>query len=306
MKFILILCLILAFVSCSAKEEPSAEIPPLQNPEIVMGTFSLEGLEFPDANTERLPFYYEMNEGAVFSDWCVNGDEYYQRNFVKQYFCEHKEAENIASALIFMDGISNYNHHPTTKPKNFDDVNEAENDYLIHCAFEATPEIYYGSSFYDSGDGSFGFENSDHIVTKVLGLIYSETGYFGTEVKYAEDVERTFHYLYGDEAEFKPEYIESQQVCYVPSAEIFVIFSEGVGGFRIPQILSIEEENGIYNVEAVWTFAMDYDFTKADETGILELNAEVYEKQYLENEIYSYSLKKEADGRFILLGMKRS
>ena len=67
---------------------------------------------------------------------------------------------------------------------------------------------------------------SENIVSKIstyLSEVYSEP----IEIRYAEDVEKTFHYLFGDNAEFKPELLYYPTQYYFPEAEIFISFSDG-------------------------------------------------------------------------------
>lgn len=298
-------------------EKPEETIEPEQPSENQKGPedwyaeyFSFEVPEFPDADTSKLPL-------TDVSGWCLEGTDIISTTLVDQYFCDHPEAEEIAKAIALAAGYSVNKH---AEFKDYMDISEADNDYLLYSALRQTPYILFGErSFHYKINGP---ENSDNVVAMAIEYVYEKTGLQVIDAFYAEDVEATFHYLFGDETEFVPENLELFGHPYIPSAGIFLNFFEWYIGPSYPQVLSLNELDGKYYVEIVWTdFYYDYEYTEEAPENSVEgpgysgtrfiteggknfMGDEISVDAILERDRMNFILEKE-NGRFIICGEYR-
>ena len=248
-KLLLILLGLLLFASCQkapeeapvtpqediSQEETEGQEDPEQQPEAEQKGplnwyaqyFSFEVPEFPDADRTKLPVYFEY-------PWDNEAGGYVISTAIEQYFCDHEEVQEIAQKIYLADGFHINTHH---EHEYFEDISEANNDYLLYSALRLAPFIETGMMSYNYN--STGTENADNVVCMALEYIYAETGMQVIDAYYAEDVEYIFHYLYGQEAEFVPEGMEMYGFPYVESAGIFLNFFDSTPPAAIPQVISI-------------------------------------------------------------------
>ena len=137
-------------------------------------------------------------------------------------------------------------------------------------------------------------------MSKVCAYAYDEHGFAATNVLYAEDVEKTFRYLFGDSAEFAPETVYNRGYRYVPGAGIYISCHEGAAPAKdsFPQVIKYSEENGIYTVQAVPVSVFEYDDNA-------KLNAEITKEKLLSEQSYTYTFEKAKDGHFVLLSIAK-
>lgn len=257
--------------------------------------------EFPDADTTKLPTQRD-------SFWNTEGPGFFIDTAIKQYFCDHEEAMEIAEKIYLAEGYHISGYH---EREYFEDISNADNDYLLYSALRLAPFIETGTMSYHYN--STGTENADNVVAKALEYFYAETGFEVIEAYYADDVEYIFHWLFGTKAEYNPEDLELYGYPYVPSAGIFLNFFESTPPAAVPQIVSIEEKDGKYYAEVVWTSVFDYvteDYTPEEpvegpnKSKILVLAEGIETEKLLEVKKITYILEKENGyGSFYISGI---
>lgn len=253
-----------SFVSESNKQPYSDEL-----------FFACEIPAFTDADRTKLP-YSEIS-------WCTDGSSVPQSHKHEQLFVKDETAAELAAAISLIDGdklrhLSDF--------KDFENISEASNEYMIFAALNSTPYVIPGSG-----------ENSDNIVSLIADYFYNSIDAFIDRVYYAEDAEKTFHYLFGDEAEFNPVNIPGARYRY--SSEESIFFSEEdnyLYSYSFPQIISYREENGKYYVEAVMLIPFDYDNSG-------NVSEELSEDDILKKQHTSYTFEKAKDGHFVILSI---
>ncbi|MBQ7875128.1 MAG: hypothetical protein IJ306_08255 [Oscillospiraceae bacterium] len=284
-------------ISVSEDSEPEEEKEPWY-----VKFSDVEIPEFPDADTTKLPT--DRN-----NFWNTDGPGFFTDTAIKQYFCDHEEAMEIAEKIYLAEGYHISGYH---EREYFDDITKADNEYLLYSAVRLAPFIETGMMSYHYN--STGTENADNIVAKALEYFYAETGFEVIEAYYADDVEYIFHYLFGTKAEYNPEDIELYGYHpYVPSAGIFLNFFESTPPAAVPQIVSIEEKDGKYYAEVVWTDVFDYvteDYTPEEfiagpnKSKILVLAEGIEPESLLKVKKITYILEKENGyGRFYISGI---
>ena len=264
--------------SSSEPEEP--EQPP-EPKEYYAKDYEFEIPDFPDAEAERLALIDE-------DKWCVNNAEMAWQ----QLFTDDETANKLAYAVYLVDSF-NFRFYDFSE---FESIEKANSQYLLYAAISSTPEVCINGSYSDKAE----LERPDNIVSKVCAFVYDEHGFAATKVLYAEDVEKTFHYLFGDSAEFALETVYNRGYRYVPGAGIYISCLEGAAPAKdsLPQIIEYSEENGIYTVQAVPVSVFEYD----DDA---KLNTEITKEKLLSEQSYTYTFKKAEDGHFVLLSIAK-
>ena len=264
--------------SSSAPEEPEEQPEPK---EYYAKDYEFEIPDFPDAETERLALIDE-------DKWCVNNAEMTWQ----QLFTDDETANKLAYAIYLVDSF-NFRFYDFCE---FESVEKANSQYLLYAAISSTPEVCVTGSYSDKAE----LEHPDNIVSKVCTYAYDEHGFAATNVLYAEDVEKTFRYLFGDSAEFAPETVYNRGYRYVPGAGIYIGCHEGAAPVKdsFPQVIKYSEENGIYTVQAVPVSVFEYDDNA-------KLNAEITKEKLLSEQSYTYTFEKAKDGHFILLSIAK-
>lgn len=265
----------------SASEESQESVQPPEPKEYYAKDYEFEIPNFPDAETERLALIDE-------DKWCVNNAEMTWQ----QLFTDDETANKLAYAIYLVDSF-NFRFYDFCE---FESVEKANSQYLLYAAISSTPEVCVNGSYSDKAE----LEHPDNIVSKVCAYAYDEHGFAATKVLYAEDVEKTFHYLFGASAEFAPETVYNRGYRYVPGAGIYISCLEGAAPAKdsFPQIIEYSEKDGIYTVRAVPVSVFDYD-----ESG--SLGAEVTKEKLLSEQSYTYAFEKATDGHFILLSIAK-
>lgn len=267
--------------SSSASEESQESVQPPEPKEYYAKDYEFEIPDFPDAETERLALIDE-------DKWCVNNAEMAWQ----QLFTDDETANKLAYAIYLVDSF-NFRFYDFCE---FENVEKANSQYLLYAAISSTPEVCVNGSYSDKAE----LEHPDNIVSKVCAYAYDEHGFAATNVLYAEDVEKTFRYLFGDSAEFAPETVYNRGYRYVPGAGIYISCHEGAAPARdsFPQVIKYSEENGIYTVQAVPVSVFEYDDNA-------KLNAEITKEKLLSEQSYTYTFEKAKDGHFILLSIAK-
>ena len=216
--------------------------------------------------------------------WCLNGGSFPQTTEHEQLFVQDETAKELAAAISLIDNgdFHYYNFN------DFENISDANNQYLLAASIISTPYIH-PEGVYDT--------KSENIVSKIstyLSEVFSEP----IEIRYAEDVEKTFHYLFGDNAEFKPELLYYPTQYYFPEAEIFISFSDGyIYIYNYPQIISYREESGKYYVEAVMLNSFDYGDDSGDNG---KVSSSLSKDDILARQHINYTFEKAKDGHFVL------
>lgn len=255
--------------------------------------YSFEIPEFPDADRTKYGVYEELG-------WCINDNAYNQNKPWQQLFVNDKTATELAEAIMFIDSLSlrEYDFNE------FGNISEANNQYLLHAAISSTPGARFGTYSYTydgNGNPVASFPEPENIVSKVCTHAFEEYELSPMEIFYAEDVEKTFRWLFGEEAEFNPDSIYNQGYRYSPEGEIFLSFFDMMISpiTGRPQILDYSAHDDIYTVNAVLLSAFEYE-----EDGTVK--AEFGKDYILSMPAYTYTFEKAEDGHFILKGIGKS
>lgn len=267
--------------SSSASEESQEPVQPQEPKEYYAEYYDFEIPDFPDAETERLALIDE-------DKWCVNNAEMTWQ----QLFTDDETANKLAYAIYLIDSF-NFRFYDFCE---FESVEKANSQYLLYAAISSTPRAVLSGVYGDTAE----LATPDNIVSKICAFANDEHGFAATELVYAADVEKTFHYLFGDSAKFAPETIYNRGYRYVPGAGIYISCLEGAAPARdsFPQIIEYSEENGIYTVQAVPVSVFEYDDNA-------KLNAEITKEKLLSEQSYTYTFEKAKDGHFILLSIAK-
>lgn len=264
-------------ISITPEEEkisPTPVIPALESYDY-SEYFDFDIPVFSDADNSGLDLIVDSEYG-----WCVEGQSHIQTTGWEQVFVDDSTAKELAAAIALAEANVIYSHRNFT---GFSDISEADSEYLLYVSIISTPMI-------NTADAP-----QENIVSKISDYLVSEYDLYPTEIYYADDVEKTFHYIFGDDAEFVPENLESFCYRYVPEAGIFLHFLESSApDYTFPQITEYHEEDGKYYVTAVQTSAYDYDtegnvFDNIDTDG------------FLENAVFTYVLERAKDGHLFLI-----
>lgn len=238
--------------------------------------------DFPDADRTRLPISDDT--------WCVNiGDT--RLSDVKQFFVPDETAMQLASAISLIDGekvrrlnLLNY----------FDDISNANSEYMLFSALNASPSVIIGGSYNDA-NWTAAVPNRENIISQLVKYFYEEQHVLIESAYYADDVEKTLHYLFGESAEFNTEKVP-EGYRYIPEENVFVATENNfLISYGLPQIISYTEKDGKYYVEAV-ECALDYDPTG-------ELFGDTTPDDLLTRQHINYTFEKAKDGHFVLCGI---
>lgn len=241
---------------------------------------------FPEADNKKLPLYEPYG-------WCANGNLKHKQ--YEQIIIKDETAMELADAIYLVDGF-NFRFYDFNE---FGCVSEANNQYLLYAAVSSTPEIMLNYNYnYINGKPVAELPEPDNIVSKVCIYAHEEYNMAPIEVFYVEDVEKTFHYLFGTNIEFIPETIHNRCYRYVPEANVYLYFLEGPVGFKdsYPQIISYTMDGNIYTVQAVLTSVFDYN-----EGG--KLVPEITKEDILSCPTVEYVFEREKDGHFVLISI---
>lgn len=241
---------------------------------------------FSDVDNKKLPLY-EPN------GWCVNGNLKHKQ--YEQIIIKDEIAMELADAIHLIDGF-NFRFYDFNE---FECISEANNQYLLYAAVSSTPEIMLNYNYnYINGKPVAELPEPDNIVSKVCAYAHEEYNMAPIEVFYVEDVEKTFHYLFGTNIEFVPETIHNRCYRYVPEANVYLYFLEGPASAKdsYPQIISYNIEDNIYTVEAILVSVFDYN-----EEG--NLITEITEEDILSYPTVEYVFEREKDGHFVLISI---
>ncbi len=258
--------------------------------------FTFEIPDFSGKDTSELPYLFENPE------WCINGTEWVQldeEKFDQILFKDNEEAVALAKAIALLTphhGLFTSNYGSKT----FDSITEANEKELLWAAICRTPLKKYS-------------ENENHAYNFVSDYIDELTEYSWVicETISVTDVEKTFRWLFGEEANFVPQNIEMFGIRYIEELGVFVQFFDGILMAQVyPQIISYSENNGIYTVETIGASAL---IESLPDIGLsLKLTDGTYldlplnkENVTLVSEIvkpYVFTFEKADDGHFILTG----
>ncbi len=259
--------------------------------------FTIEVPDLSGKDMSELPYLDET------LNWCIYGTDWAQNNEgrLHQYFLdETEEVKALAKAIaLFMPQVDILNADGHYGSKTFDSINDASEKELLWAAICQTPQKGYS-------------DNDNHAVNFALDYIYEITEHSAAacEIYSVEDVEKTFHWLFGEDANFVPQNIEMLGIRYFEELGIFVQFFDGImTGQDVPQIISYTEKDGVYTTEVIRVDIHPYE----DEVGFhipytdgayewCPLNDETKD---LLRELYvhrTYTFKKADDGHFVLTG----
>lgn len=144
----------------------------------------------------------------------------------------------------------------------FEALDKADFKELLFVAVAKTPKADLKIITFESSSGTvanrveFGDETTEKSDVGAVIKAAAEQGVCITEVRYSEDVKKTFEWLYGEAVKYEPQSIENFRWRYVEEIDAFVTDSEAtdinLGIWSISmQILNIEKDGDIYKVEAV-------------------------------------------------------
>lgn len=213
----------------------------------------------------------------------------------EQLFVQDEIANELAAAISYIDGekirrYCNFNY--------FGGISEASNEYMIYAALLSTPYLCPIIEN-DSETWTAIADNPENIVSLLSVYLFEEHHISIEKAFYAEDVEKTFHYLFGNETEFNPVSIPNAGIRYIPEEGVFLATEDNyIYGYMLPQIISFSENNennSEYYVEAVdGRFIYDTAGNLLDDV----TTDDIFAKQHI-----NYTFKKSDDGHFILCGI---
>lgn len=244
--------------------------------------FTCELPDFSDAERTKLPLLESEK-------WCVNNKEIRISEMKEQLFVQDEIANELAAAISYIDGekirrYCNFN--------DFGEISEVSNEYMIYAALLSTPYLCPIIEN-DSETWTAIADNPENIVSRLSVYLFEEHHISIEKAFYAEDVEKTFHYLFGNDTEFNPVSIPNAGIRYIPEEGVFLAAEDNyIYGYMLPQIISFSENNSEYYVEAVdgW-FAYDPAGNLLDDVTTDDILA----KQHI-----NYTFKKAEDGHFII------
>lgn len=244
--------------------------------------FTCELPDFSDAERTKLPLLESEK-------WCVNNKEIRISEMKEQLFIQDEIANELAAAISYIDGekirrYCNFN--------DFGEISEASNEYIIYAALLSTPYLCPILES-DSETWTAIADNPENIVSRLSVYLFEEHHISIEKAFYAEDVEKTFHYLLGNDTEFNPVSIPNAGIRYIPEEGVFLAAEDNyIYGYMLSQIISFSENNSEYYVEAVdgW-FAYDPAGNLLDDVTTDDILA----KQHI-----NYTFKKAEDGHFII------
>lgn len=215
--------------------------------------FDFTAPDVSGANGEKLPLepFYDIN-------WCVTKKDYTED---EQLFSSDKEAGALANAIMNFTGKNIFSADSESKSF-FEALDKADFKELLFVAVAKTPKADLKIITFESSVGTvanrveFGDEATEKSDVGAVIKAAAEQGVCITEVRYSEDVKKTFEWLYGEAVKYEPQSIENFRWRYVEEIDAFVTDSEAtdinLGIWSISmQILNIEKDGDIYKVEAV-------------------------------------------------------
>ncbi|MBR2640090.1 MAG: hypothetical protein IKD39_05940 [Oscillospiraceae bacterium] len=253
--------------------------------------FTFEVPDLTGTDKSELPFVEEKAE------WCINGNHWIQEReelFV-QYLCEDKEAVELAKAIA----ILNIHSSSFSANETFENICEANEKSLLWTAIMQTPWRAYP-------------ENENHAFNVTFDFLHdlSNGAYVPCEIYSVSDVEKTFRWLFGEEAKFVPQSIPNHGIRYFEELGLLIQFSDGIMTHpSYPQIISYSEENGVYTVETIMAYGnpgggLNFYLLNTDGRTVSEipLNKEnaLWVSEILKPAVYNF--EKAEDGHFILTG----
>ncbi len=242
----------------------------------------------------ELPFIFENPE------WCINGTDWIQldeEHFSQYLFEENKEAAALAKAVALLTPHHGLFSHAYGS-KTFDSITEANEKELLWAAICQTPQRRPS-------------ENENHAFNFVSNYFSELTEYswVACEIYSEADVEKTFRWLFGKDANFVPQNIEMFGIRYFDELDVFVQFFDGILMMpRFPQIVSYSEKSGVYTVETVLSGAYpngEIGFELKLTDGTYEFFPANKETVALVSEMFKssvYTFEKAEDGHFVLTG----
>ncbi len=274
-------------VSDFSSEEKYVEEPQMTSPtEVVIlkdiydysECFDFSIPEFPEADASEISATQD-------SEWCVNGNSYMQTICLEQVFINDKNTAEFARAIALSESNVIYSHRTF---KDFSSISEADNEFILYVSIKSTPSISINSV------------PENNVVSNIYNYLISEYDIWPTEIYSVKDVEKTFHYLFGENSEFIPENLENHGYRYVPEAGIFICFFETASPtYTFPQIISYTVDEERYCVKAVHTSSFDYD-----ENGKVIDNIDI--DGFLENPCFCYIFERAEDEHLVLISIVSS
>ena len=272
-KIIAALLLVSLFAGCAFMGEKSSSLPETSTPEssgmqensdmqensnsemaekrATLFDFTIPDISGSDNEKLALEPFYDIN-------WCVTKKDYTED---EQFFSDDKEAGAVANAIMHFTGKNIFSVDSGSQ-NFFEALDKADSKELLFVAVAKTPKadlkIVTFASYPDSVANSVKF-NDETVENSSVGAVIkaaAEQGVCITEVRYSEDVKKTFEWLYGEGAKYEPQSIENFMWRYVKEIDAFVTDSEAtdinLGIWSISmQIVSMEKDGNIYKVEAV-------------------------------------------------------
>ena len=239
---------------------------------------SLSGLD-----RARLPLREDELE-----NWCVDGGggEIISANFAEGY----EEILGGADPARLIYNVTD-NYRAVIAQKSFSSLSEADYEYLLYTALFRTPTVDCGAE-------------EGHALTELLRVFQYQ---YGPYAVYGSDVEKTFRYLFGDEIEYVPKNLREFGWRYVPEADVYISASDGLmTPAGRPCVVDVRQEGEIYEIDAFLGLASIGDELLHFYSGSEEVSysaddlSALYETQVL----YTYSLEKAGDGRFVLRSVR--
>lgn len=240
---------------------------------------------FSDAERTRLPLYSEKE-----NTWCVNIGDTRLSGF-KQLFVQDETAKQLASAISLIDSdklrnLSDFSY--------FDNISNANTEYMLFAALNAAPFVFCSGEYYDSTWTAI-VENPKNIISQLSKYFFEELHIYVERAYYADDVEKTFHYLFGESTEFSTEKVPAGY-RYIPEEKLFIATEDNyINLYSLPQIVSYTKKDSKYYVEAVDS---QFYFTPAG-----EFDEGVTADDILAGKHINYTFEKAKDGHFVLCGI---
>ncbi len=161
--------------------------------------FEFKVPDISGADFEKLPY-----AGGMDLLWCINNKSEIHSGW--DLFSTYTKVREYTNAVY---NVTDHKFGAIAR-HSFLGLDDADYYSLLYSAVYATPESYYV------------YEDSDSVYKRIADAC----GYNYFAVVYGEDVEKTFHYLFGDEIEYVPADLEEFAYRYIPEADIYITYSE--------------------------------------------------------------------------------
>ncbi len=286
---ILMSCAAAGGVQESAPQAPAAEVSSsLQE--------SSSDITSPIQDGEPASFFHNDEDWWIMRD---TGDEYLAE-LPPQLLMDEPYCYELAVTIMHVNDFGG-----TRWTKEFNGIENACLDDLLLIALYRTPNIDFPVSF-SSETGFKSAEYPNHPLVDALNREWAEKGHDSTALYYAQEVEKTFDFLFGYrflKSDGTFDHHDVSPYDYLPDEAVYSQCGDWGGPMWFyPQVTSYEKTADGVTAEAVSIFALD------KETPLEEDDVPLTKENFMEltnrRDWMRYTFKTAGDGRLVLDGVQ--